>query len=56
MIVMTLRLSDEDEAVLDWLAKHRQPEKLRGLPYTEVIRIALRNDKSRMEKENDQTR
>lgn len=43
----TLRLDENDAKLLDALAKFLAPDKLRGMPYVEVIRIAIRNEAAR---------
>jgi hypothetical protein len=44
---MTIRLSDDDSDTLAWLATYHAPQRRGGLAYSEVIRIALRNDRER---------
>jgi hypothetical protein len=45
----TLRLSDEDTETLLWLSTKWGGDKVRGLPFSDVIRRALRNERARLE-------
>ena len=42
MHTLTLRLDQRDARTLAWLAAYHSPDKLRGMPFSDVIRLALR--------------
>jgi hypothetical protein len=46
---MTLRLEDDDAQLLALLSKFYGPDKLRGMPFNDVIRTLIRDDAVRNE-------
>lgn len=45
----TIRLSDADAETLVWLSRKLDPKALRGLPFVDVIRHALRSARAEIE-------
>lgn len=46
---MTLRLEDDDAQLLALLSRFYGPDKLRGMPFNDVIRTLIRTDAARNE-------